>query len=72
MMGNNYIILDLPPQKAINPHDNLFAVTDISKGKTNMIWFGTYAGVFGYNGADFTIINDETLGYDRKIEPLHI
>ena len=37
-----------------------------------MIWFGTYAGVFGYNGSDFTIINDETLGFDRAIAPLHI
>ena len=37
-----------------------------------MMWFGTYAGVFGYNGSDFTIINDETLGFDRAIAPLHI
>lgn len=70
--GEQLHYLDLPPQKILNPNDNLFAVTDISKGKDNMIWFGTYAGVFGYNGSDFTIINDETLGYDRKIEPLHI
>lgn len=70
--GQRLHYLDLPPQKVLDPSDNLFAVTDISKGKNNMIWFGTYAGVFGYNGSDFTIINDETLGYDRKIEPLHI
>ncbi|MFN8258244.1 MAG: two-component regulator propeller domain-containing protein [Bacteroidales bacterium] len=70
--GQRLQYLDLPPQKVLNPYDNLFAVTDISKGKNNMIWFGTYAGVFGYNGSDFTIINDETLGYDRKIAPLHI
>lgn len=70
--GQRLHYLNLPPQKTLNPNDNLFAVTDISKGKDNMIWFGTYAGVFGYNGSDFTIINDETLGYDRKIEPLHI
>ncbi len=37
-----------------------------------MIWFGTYAGVFGYNGNEFTIINDETCGFDRNIAPLHI
>jgi len=37
-----------------------------------MIWFATYAGVFGYNGSDFTIITDETLGYDRTVAPLHI
>ncbi len=64
--------LPFPPHKILNPNDNLFAVTDISKGKNNRIWFGTYAGIFGYNGRDFTIINDETLGFDRKIEPLHI
>jgi ligand-binding sensor domain-containing protein len=70
--GQTLNYLAFPPHKVLNPHDNLFAVTDISKGKKNMIWFGTYAGVFGYNGSDFTIINDETLGFDRKIEPLHI
>ncbi|MBV6441589.1 MAG: hypothetical protein EPGJADBJ_03275 [Saprospiraceae bacterium] len=64
--------LPFPSHKVLDPNDNLFAVTDISKGKNNMIWFGTYAGVYGYNGSDFTIINDETLGFDRKIEPLHI
>jgi ligand-binding sensor domain-containing protein len=70
--GKKLIYLAFPPHKVLNPYDNLFAVTDISKGKNNMIWFGTYAGVFGYNGSDFSIINDETLGFDRKIEPLHI
>ena len=70
--GQKLHYLDLPLQKNLNPYDNLFAVTDISKGKNNMIWFSTYAGVFGYNGSDFTIINDETLGYDREIELLHI
>ena len=70
--GQKINYLAFPIHKVINPYDNLFAVTGISKGKNNMIWFGTYAGVFGYNGSDFTIINDETLGFDRKIEPLHI
>lgn len=70
--GHELTYLAFPSQKVLNPYDNLYAVTDISAGKNNMIWFGTYAGVFGYNGFDFTIINDETLGFDRTIEPLHI
>lgn len=70
--GQRLHYLDFPPHKVINHNDNLFAVTCISKGKNKMIWFGTYAGVFGYNGSDFTIINDETFGFDRNIEPLHI
>lgn len=70
--GQKLNYLAFPPHKVLNPNDNLFAVTSISKGKNNMIWFATYAGVFGYNGNEFTIINDETLGFDRNIAPLHI
>ena len=70
--GQKLSYLPFPPDKVLNHYDNLFAVTSISNGKRNMIWFGTYAGVFGYNGTGFTIINDETLGFDREIAPLHI
>lgn len=70
--GQKIHYLAFPSHKVINPYDNLFAVTGLSEGKNNMHWFGTYAGVFGYNGKDFTIINDETLGLDRNIKPLHI
>lgn len=69
--GLNLNYLAFPNPKVINPN-NLYGVTSISKGKSNMIWFGTYAGVFGYNGKEFRIINDETLGLDIEVEPLHI
>lgn len=70
--GQRFYYLDFPPHKRINSNDNLFAVTSISKGKNKMIWFGTYAGIFGYNGSGFTIINDETLGFAGTSESLHI
>lgn len=70
--GQKIDYLAFPPHKVLNLHDNLFAVTSISKRKSNMIWFATYAGVFGYNGHEFEIINDETLGFDRNIGSLHI
>jgi ligand-binding sensor domain-containing protein len=70
--GVKLIYLAFPPHQVLNHYDNLFAVTSISKGSNNMIWFGTYAGVFGYNGSKFTIINDETLDFDRAIAPIHI
>ena len=70
--GQKINYLAFPPHKVLNPYDNLFAVTGTSKGKNNMIWFATYAGVFGYNGSEFTVINDETLKLDRNTEPLHI
>ena len=63
--------LAFPNPKKINSN-NFYVVTSISKGKNNMIWFGTYAGVFGYNGKEFKIINDETLGLNIEVEPLHI
>lgn len=69
--GRQLSYLAFPHPKVINPN-NLYAVTGISKGKNNMIWFATYAGVFGYNGKAFKIINDETLGLDIEVEPLHI
>ncbi len=70
--GQELNYLAFPPPKILNSYDNLFAVTCISRGKNNMMWFGTYAGVFGYNGNEFTIINDETLGFNRNVAPLHI
>lgn len=32
-------------------------VTDISRGRNGMIWFGTYSAVFGYDGRNFTIVS---------------
>ena len=69
--GQKLNYLAFPTPKVINPN-NLYSVTSISEGKNDMLWFGTYAGVFGYNGIVFTIINDETLGLDIEIAPLHI
>lgn len=70
--GQRLRYLNLPPQNLQNASENMFAVTGISEGKNDMIWFATYSAVFGYNGIGFTIINDETLGYDRKTASLHI
>ena len=69
--GQKLNYLAFPKPKVINPY-NVYFVTCLSNGKNNMLWIGTYAGVFGYNGSDFTIINDETLGLDIETEPLHI
>ena len=51
---------------------NLYAITGISTGKNNMQWFGTYVGVFGYNGSELTTINDETLGFTKESEKIHV
>ena len=69
--GQKLNFLAFPNPKVINPY-NVYFVTDISKGKNNMVWIGTYAGVFGYNGKEYVIINDETLGLKRETGELHI
>lgn len=51
---------------------NTYALTGITHGANNNIWFATYAGVFGYNGKEFTYINDETLGLKSADERVHV
>ena len=68
-MKLNY--LAFPDPKIIN-RENVYFVTCLSEGKNNMLWMGTYAGIFGYNGKQFTIINDETLRLMNETGVLHI
>lgn len=49
-----------------------YLVTDISRGRNGMIWFGTYPAVFGYDGRNFTILDDRTLGLAAEEEPFHV
>lgn len=64
-----YLAFPLPPGfEAGNPH----LVTDIVKGRDGSVWFGTYPGVFGYDGLSFTVINDETAGTGSGMERLHV
>lgn len=69
--GQQVYYLPFPDQKA-SITGNVYSVTGITEGKHNMLWFGTFAGVIGYNGRDFTIINDETLANKHKNEQIHI
>jgi len=69
--GHTLTYLAFPSPKVINPN-NTYHITDMAKGKNDMLWIATYAGVFGYNGKEFTIINDETLGFNPAINRLHI
>lgn len=69
--GQNLSYLPFPSPKVINPQ-NVYSVTGISEGQNNRVWLATYAGVFGYNGRDFIIINDETPELEKELAPLHI
>jgi len=53
-----------------NNPNNPDIVTDIARGRNNKIWIATYAGVFGYDGDSFTILNEENLNITK--EQVHI
>ncbi len=46
--------------------------TPFARGKDNQVWFGTYGAVIGYNGSNFTIINNTSLGFNEETGYLHI
>jgi len=69
--GRRLEFLPFPvPAEVANRGD--FRVTSISRGRNGMIWFGTYPAVFGYDGRNFTILDDRTLGLAAADEPFHV
>ncbi len=69
--GQELTYLALPKAELINSN-NTYAFTGYTRGKDNQIWIATYAGVFGYNGKSFTIINDKSLGLKYETGYLHV
>ena len=53
--------------------ENYYSIsTPFTKGKNGTLWFGTYGALIGYNGSDFKIINDASLGLNDETGHLHI
>ncbi len=65
----SYLAFPLPDEV---DEENPYLVTGIVKGRDGKVWFGTYAGVFGYDGKSFTVIDDETEGIKSGSERLHV
>lgn len=60
------------PIKTKLGHENHYSIsTAFVKSKNGTFWFGSYGAVIGYNGADFKIINDASLGFNDKTGHLH-
>lgn len=69
--GQSVEYLSFPEKETYDAY-NLHAVTGHAKGKNNMQWISTFAGVFGYDGDQFTIIDNKTLGLDGDNGLLHV
>lgn len=60
------------PVKTKAGQENHYSVsTAFVKGKNGMVWFGTYGAVIGYNGSDFKVINDASLGLNDQTGHFH-
>ncbi len=46
--------------------------TPFLKSKNGTVWFGSYKALIGFNGSDFKILTDESLGLNGKNGSLHI
>lgn len=49
-----------------------YQLTCQAKGRHNRQWFGTYQGIFGYDGDSFTYINNETTARQQTNSNLHV
>lgn len=68
--GQNIHFLAFPkPVKADSM--NNYMVTNMSKGKTTQ-WFATYPAVFGYDGKNTIVIDNESLGLKVETGGLHV
>ena len=60
------------PNSITAVNGNTYSVTGFSRGKKGVLWIATYAGVFGFDGNNFTKINDETLGLAQGDARIHV
>jgi len=70
--GSEMIYQIFPVEMKKNEAFSYSISAPIIKGKNNKIWFATYGAVIGYNGEDFTIINDQTLNLDDATGHFHV
>lgn len=69
--GNKLIYQAFPVELKAGEENYYSVTTPLMKGKDNMIWFGTYGAAIGYNGMNFKIINNESLGLTGDTGALH-
>lgn len=69
--GSHMEYLPFPLSQPSRPNLS-YHTTGMATGQNNMQWIATYEGVFGYDGQQFTIIDDAALGLSAATGMLHI
>ena len=61
------------PVKTKSGEENHYSIsTPFVRSKNGRLWFGSYGAVIGYNGSNFKIINDSSLGLNDETGHMHI
>ena len=69
--GKELTYLQFPFPNPRNSQDS-YSLTNYSKGKDNMTWFATYTNVIGYDGKNFTVIDNKSLNLQKQTGVLHV
>lgn len=62
----------LPVKTKLGQENHFSISTSFVKSKHGTLWFGTYGALIGYNGSDFKVVNDASLGLNDETGHLHI
>ncbi|MFT5155053.1 MAG: ligand-binding sensor domain-containing protein [Planctomycetota bacterium] len=69
--GEQLTFLAFPlPEECDNDWE--YKCTGHARGKDGKIWFSTYGSVIGYDGESFSIMNNQSLGYNGSTDNLHV
>ncbi len=70
--GQAMSYLTFPIEVAVGDENYYSITTPFFRGRRGVLWFGTYGAVFGYDGTDFTIIDNDYVGLTEETGYLHI
>jgi ligand-binding sensor domain-containing protein len=70
--GKNLYYRKFPIKPKLGKENAYSISTSFVKSKNGAVWFGTYSALIGYNGKQFEIFNNDSLGLNGTTEFLHI
>ncbi len=70
--GKNLYYRPFPIKPKAGEENSYSISTPFVKSKNGVVWFGTYSALIGYDGKQFIMFNNDSLGLNGTTESLHI
>jgi ligand-binding sensor domain-containing protein len=70
--GKNLYYRSFPIKPKPGEENSYSISTPFVRNKNGVVWFGTYSALFGYDGKQFNMFNNDSLGLNGTTESLHI